>query len=69
MSDISSLIEVFRMTELSPDVRERIIRKLGPAINYSFSSNVTEELVLELVLALNPNSDIKEEEHYKRFLK
>lgn len=66
-ASVSSLIEVFRMDELSPEVRERIIRKLGFAINDSFGMNLTEEIVVELVLALNPASKIKEEEHYARY--
>lgn len=69
MSNISSLIEVFRMTEISVEVRERLIRKLGFAINNEMAMNATEELVVELVLALNPDSKIKEEEHYKRYVK
>lgn len=69
MGSISSLIEVFRMSEISPEVRERIIRKLGFAINDEMAMNATEELVVELVLALNPKSKIAEEEHYARYVK
>ena len=68
-TSVSSLIDVFRMNEISPEVRERIIRRLGFAINDSFGMNLTEELVCELVLALNPSSKIKEEEHYARYVK
>jgi hypothetical protein len=46
------LIEVFRMKELSIDVRCRIIKKLGTAINHTYAMNITEDLVDELITAL-----------------
>lgn len=49
MNNISSLIEVFRMDELSPDTRISIVEKLGRAINDSFGMNITEPIVEELV--------------------
>lgn len=65
---MDSIIQVFRMTELSVETRIKIIKRLGQAINYQFASNVTEPLVYELVLSLNPNDPIKDDEHYKRMM-
>ena len=48
-----SLIEVFRMTEISKETRIKIIKQLGQAINFQYASNITEPLVNELVLALS----------------
>lgn len=67
MSSISSLIEVFKMNEISPEVRADIIVKLGHAINYEFASSVTEPIVYELVKLLNPDHKILKDEHYLRF--
>ena len=58
------LIEVFRMSEVSAEVRARIIVKLGIAINHTYASNITEPLVYELVKLLDDNNPILKDEHY-----
>lgn len=63
---ISSLIEVFRMTEIAPETRAKIIIKLGRAINNSMGMSITEALVLELVALLDPTNAILNDENYKR---
>ena len=63
---MESIIQIFRMTELSVEARIRIIKVLGKAINYQFSANATEPLVVELVLALDPDNNILDDAHYKR---
>jgi hypothetical protein len=55
MSDVSSLIQVFRMTEISIESRINVIRRLGRLINDSFGANITEPLVYELIKLLDPN--------------
>lgn len=65
---MESIIQVFRMTELSVQTRIKIIKRLGQAINHQFASNITEGLVYELVIALDPNDIIKDDDHYKRFV-
>lgn len=52
---MESIIQIFRMTELSAVTRENIIKKLGIAINNQYDMNITEELVNELVKALYKN--------------
>ena len=52
------------MTELSIGTRIKIIKKLGDAINYQMGANITEPLVYELVLALDPDDEIKDDKHY-----
>ena len=59
-----SIIEVFRMTEISKNTRANIIVKLGRAINDQYAMNVTEPLVAELVYQLNPEHEILKDEHY-----
>ena len=61
---MNDLIAVFRMNELSVETRIEIIKKLGVLINAQYSSNITEPLVIELVLALDPNNDIEQDNHY-----
>jgi hypothetical protein len=57
---MNSLIEVFRMTEISAQTRAGIILKLGDLLNHQYASNVTESLVYELVMQLDPtHSDLK----------
>ena len=46
---MKDLIDVFRMSELSSEVRVTLIRKLGRAINDSYCMDITGELVDELV--------------------
>ena len=69
MGDISSLIGVFRMQEVSKEVRANIIVKLGTMVNDTFASNITEPLVVELVQLLVPNHEIFSNPHYQKYLK
>jgi len=55
---MQSLIEVFRMTEVSNKVRANIIVKLGRAINTEYAMNITEPLVEELVYQLDAEHEI-----------
>ena len=55
------------MNELSIGTRIKIIKTLGAAINNEMGMNITESLVYELVLALDPDDEIKDDEHYKRY--
>lgn len=66
---MDSLIQIFRMNELSIQTRVRIMKQLGVAINHEFAANVTEAVVYELVIALDPSNSIKDDEQYKRYLK
>lgn len=55
---MKDLIEVFRMDEIKPKTRARIIVKLGRLINEEYRSNITEPLVAELVYILDPHNEI-----------
>lgn len=66
---MNALIEVFRMTEIRPETRARIIIQLGVAINDQYASNITEPLVYELVKQLDPQNPILTQDHYIRHLK
>ena len=68
MSNMSALIDVFRMNEISSQVRVKIISQLGQAINNELGGNYTERLVVELVKQLDPESDLLKTEHYKRYV-
>ena len=61
---MQSLIEVFRMTEVSNKVRANIIVKLGRAINDQYAMNITEPLVAELVSQLDAEHEIFKQEMY-----
>lgn len=65
---MKSLIEVFRMTEVSAKTRAKIIIKLGNAINHEYAANVTEPLVWELVNILDPENKILTNDHYLSFV-
>lgn len=56
---MNELITVFRMTELSPETRIRVILKLGELINYKYGSNISEPIVAELVHLLKVESEEK----------
>ena len=60
------LIEVFRMNELSPIVRAKVIIELGRCINAQLGANITEALVFELVKILDPGNDVLMNPHYMR---
>lgn len=66
MSNISALIDVFRMEEVAPKTRVSLIIKLGDAINYEFAGNITEPVVYELVKILDPENDVLKNERYVR---
>jgi myosin-crossreactive antigen len=61
---MKELIEVFRMNEIDPKIRARIIIKLGKAINDKMSMNTTEPIVFELVKLLDEENDILSDKHY-----
>jgi hypothetical protein len=61
---MKSLIEVFRMTEVSNRVRANIIVKLGIAINDQYAMNITQPLVAELVYQLDAEHEIFKNEMY-----
>lgn len=61
---MKSLIDVFRMTEVSEKTRASIIVKLGRAINHEYGMNITEPLVAELVYKLDAEHEIFKNEAY-----
>jgi len=65
---MKSLIEVFRMTEVSNKVRANIIVKLGEAINHEYGMNITEPLVAELVYQLDNKHEIFKNEMYLKHI-
>jgi len=65
---MKSLIDVFRMDEIDPKTRAKIIIRLGAAINDQYMRNITEPLVYELVSILDPENTILKDENYLRDL-
>jgi hypothetical protein len=65
---MQSIIDVFRMTEISKNTRANIIVKLGRAINDQYAMNITEPLVAELVYQLDPEHEIFKHEHYLKYV-
>ena len=61
---MKSLIEVFRMTEVSSKVKANIIVKLGRAINDQYAAHITEPLVAELVYQLDAEHEIFKNDQY-----
>jgi len=61
---MQEIIDIFRMEEIPPKTRAKIIIKLGVAINSKMGMNITEPLVYELVKILDCNNDILSDEHY-----
>lgn len=61
---MKSLIEVFRMKEVSNKVKADIIVKLGRAINDQYAMRITEPLVAELVYQLDAEHEIFKNEMY-----
>lgn len=65
---MGDLIAVFRMDELSIPCRIRLIQKMGETINRNYAMNLTEELQIELIQALEPNYDFEAHPHLKNYL-
>ena len=67
---MESIIQIFRMDELSIATRINIMKTLGTAINHQFASNITEPLVIELILALDPEleSDLRADPKYSFYM-
>jgi hypothetical protein len=63
---MNALIEIFRMNEVSVQTRIKLIKRLGNAINNEYAMNITEPLVYELVLALDPENEIKNDPGYAK---
>ena len=63
---MKELIDVFRMTEIDSVKRANIIIQLGQSINNRYGMNLTEGLVYELVLLLDPSHTILQNEFYKK---
>jgi hypothetical protein len=66
---MKELIEIFRMNELSVETRCRVIISLGKLINNTYGSNLTEEIVYELVKILDNKHKILTDNHYLGFVK
>ena len=66
---MKALIDVFRMDEIAPKTRARIIIKLGVAINMQHGGSITAALVFELVTILDPGNEIFEDKHFIRMAK
>jgi len=49
---VKGIIDVFRMKEIKPSTRIKIIETLGMAINRQDGTNITDDLVCELVKEL-----------------
>ena len=64
---MKEIIEVFRMNEIDPKTRAKIIVKLGRAINDQMGMNITESIVYELVGLLDSENPILKDEHYLTF--
>jgi hypothetical protein len=65
---MQAIIDIYRMNEISVPTRVSIIKKLGHAINNQFGNNITEPLVYELVLSLDPNNEIRNNTQYTIYL-
>lgn len=65
---MKSLIDVFRMEEVSKEVRAQLIIDLGFAINHQYGANLTEPLVYELVKILEPEHKIISASHYLQYV-
>lgn len=63
---MNDLITVFKMIELSPETRIRVIEKLGELINYQYGSNVSEPIVAELIHLLKIKSEEKKQPPHER---
>lgn len=63
---MKELIEVFRMAELDPTLRAKIIIQLGKGVNHQMGMNVTEPVVYELVKILDPQNPILHDTQFLR---
>lgn len=65
---MKELIEVFRMVEIEPKTRAKIIIKLGRAVNDQMGMNISEPIVYELVKLLDPENEELKNPHYQQFI-
>jgi hypothetical protein len=63
---MNAIIDVFRMTELSPLTRANVIVKLGDAINNQYGMNITEPLVYELVAQIYPDHERLKDKYFRK---
>lgn len=55
---IATLVEIYKMKELSKSARISLIKKLGCAINNEYAMNITDEVVAELVQLIERETEI-----------
>lgn len=65
---MKEMIEVFRMDEVSKETRAKIIIQLGNCINEEHGANITEPLVYELVMQLDPKNQAIYHPRYTKHL-
>lgn len=58
-------IEIFNMQNISDEVKCRLLIKMGRLINHQYAANITEYIVYELVMLLDPDHEIKDDPHFK----
>lgn len=63
---MKEIIDVFRMNEVSKKVRAGIIIKLGKAVNDQHSMNISEPIIYELVMLLDPENGILKDRDFIR---
>ena len=66
---MKSIIDVFRMDEITPNTRIKILIKLCHAVNAEHGMNICEPLVYELVMQLNPTYNEPDFVHIKEYYK
>ena len=71
MSKIDTLITIFKSDELSVELRVILLKRIGNIINFEVGHNLTEEFVIELILALDPclEPEIAKDKHLGNYLK
>ena len=62
---MEAIVEIFRMSELSPEVRVRAIKKLAQALENQHGTNFTGEVVEELCGILTSESNKKSKSKFK----
>lgn len=65
---MKEIIDVFRMNEVDPKTRAKIILELGRMINHQHGANITELLVIELVKQIDPENEEIKGQHYAYYI-
>jgi hypothetical protein len=65
---MEELIAIYKMDEIKVETRIKLLIKIGELINFKYASNVTEPLIIELIMLLDENFNFSKYANLQMFI-